>query len=237
MGVGILLSVSTLGQAQPRVSTPVEFEVASVKPSPPGIEGGSFQFLPGGRLVARNATLDWMMRVAYRIHNYQISGGPHWIYVKPFNIEAVPPRGVTEDEARLMLRSLLARRFKLRVHMETQERPVYRLVVARQGAKLRVAQTERPCGGRSGDGHVEYWSCPIARLADFLSGELDRTVFDMTGLKGTFDFNLQWTPDPSEPIQESIFTALQQQLGLQLKPQRGPVEILTIQHVEPPTPD
>jgi len=227
---------------------PVAFEVASIKPSQPGSTGGSMQLLRGGRLVARNATLDWMIRTAYHIHNYQIAGGPHWIYNDHYDIEAIPPSGATDEEARLMLRSLLAQRFKLRVHMAEQERPIYELVIAKEGQKLRVAKMQQPCALRSSDGHVDGMSCPMTRLAEFLSGELERTVLDMTGLGGTFDFALDWltesvTPEPSVdgpvvsnvPQASTIFAALRHQLGVRLKPQRGLVEILTIEHVELPT--
>lgn len=169
-----------------------------------------------------------------------------------------------------MLQALLAERFKLLAHRETKELPVYALVVAKNGPKFEEAKPgdRYPDGIKAPDGRpgagmmftnrgqVTGQGLPIANLVRQLSLELGRTVVDTTGLTGTYDFTLKWTPDESQgrmfkraeggqqrtdpaPSSESsgpsIFTALQEQLGLKLEAQKGPVEILVIDYVERPT--
>ena len=136
-----------------------------------------------------------------------------------------------------MMRTLLIERFKLAVHGGTKEFPIYVLVVAKNGPKLKKADH----GGddmSSKRGHVTARSVSMARLADFLARPrtgLGRPVVDKTGLDGVFDFTLDWTPDSDAQTSEaplSIFVALQEQLGLKLETQKGPVEVLIVDHVE-----
>jgi uncharacterized protein (TIGR03435 family) len=168
-----------------------------------------------------------------------------------------------------MLQALLADRFKLSIHRETKELPVYALVAAKNGPKLQEAKADATYpngikgpdgvarGGmmRIGGGEVTGQGLPIANLTRMLSQQLGRTVIDKTGLTGKYDFTLQWTPDesqgpmfkgadgappggnpaPPESSGPSLFTAIQEQLGLKLESQKGPVEIIVIDHVEKPS--
>jgi uncharacterized protein (TIGR03435 family) len=162
-----------------------------------------------------------------------------------------------------MVRTLLADRFKLAVHHETRELPIYALLLARNdgrlGPKLQPSTcvagrrppgdaTAQPCGFRPGPGIFVSGGVPIAMLATFVSSAVRRSVVDRTGLDGNFDIDLHWLPDnsplgpqpdtpPPDPGGPSIFTALQEQLGLKLESTRGPVDVLVIDHVEQPTPD
>jgi bla regulator protein BlaR1 len=168
------------------------------------------------------------------------------------------PRKMTDEQRkayqegmRLKLRALLEDRFQLKVHRETKEMPIYALIVAKNGAKVQEAKDDgTPGGGISmGLGQITGKKVELAFLAQVLSNQVGRTVLDKTELKGNFDFKLQYTPDqaqqppgpgdggpdrprPVDPDGPSIFTAVQEQLGLKLDAQKGPVEIVVIDGVE-----
>ena len=169
-------------------------------------------------------------------------------------------RELSFSQNRLRLQSLLAARFNLQCHNASKEGSVYALVIAKNGPKLQAAsagQQHSPNRGmRMRPGQLDAQSATISFLAQALSRQLGRTVVDKTGLTGLYNFTLQWTPDqreaqmfkgpgagPGEPgvapppdaSGPSVFTAIQEQLGLKLESQKGPVEILVIDHVEPPS--
>jgi len=168
-------------------------------------------------------------------------------------------RKTVGDQMRERLRALLADRFQLTLHRETKEQSVYALVVAKSGSKLQESEKEGtgPRGPmmRMGRGELSGQGVQLDMLARTLSSQLGRTVIDRTGLKGNFDFKLTWTPDPGQsatplgggpppgvdappppdPNGPSVFTALQEQLGLRLESQKGPVEMLVIDRVEKPS--
>jgi uncharacterized protein (TIGR03435 family) len=165
----------------------------------------------------------------------------------------------------LMTRTLLADRFGLVVHQETRELPIYALVVAREDRKFGPEisaskldcgnQTKGPqpeCGMRIGPGQMAMTGTPMSQFAMVLSNFVQRVVIDRTQLAGTFDFRLSWTPDrmpqgppppgapplpPVDPNGASLFSALQEQLGLKLESTRAPLDVLVIDRVERPTPD
>jgi len=146
-----------------------------------------------------------------------------------------------------MMQALLADRFKLALHRDTKELPVYALTIARGGPKLSASGGEFP-RMRIGRGQIEAQKWTMAKFASDLARQLGRPVIDRTELAGTYDFKLEWTPDESQPgsaepggertisvVGPSIFTALQEQLGLRLESTKGPVEILVVDHVEKPS--
>jgi len=256
------------------------FEVASIKPNRSGELNISFGFHPG-RFVASGTTVKQLIALAYNVRDIQVSGGPSWVGSERYNIEAKEPDSVVEElpklppdqrgeQLRLMVQALLADRFKLKLRHESKELPVYALVVAKNGPKLYEAKPgdtypngmKGPDGvGRAGvmhmgPGQVMGQGLPVESLARLLSQALGRTVRDETGLKGSYDFNLQWTPDQNEAVMLkgpeagkpatdnpappestglSLFTAIQEQLGLRLESRKGPVESLVIDHVEKPS--
>ena len=169
-------------------------------------------------------------------------------------------RKTVGDQMRERLRALLADRFQLTLHRETKEQSVYALVVAKSGSKLQESQTSEGTGPRGpmmrmGRGQLNGQGVQLEMLTRTLSNQLGRTVIDRTGLKGNFDFKLTWTPDPGQsasplggglppgadappppdPNGPSVFTALQEQLGLRLESQKGPVDMLVIDRVEKPS--
>ena len=253
------------------------YEVASIKPEKTGSMMFRILNTPDG--FSATTTVQMLIRVAYGIEDNQISGAPGWVSSEKYDVEAKMDE-VTADKVKKlgeaqreparqhMLQTLLADRFKLTVHRETKELPMYSLVVAKGGSKLKEAKPDdtypngikgldgrpAPVGShlmRMGRGELTAQSLGMEQVAHLLTQQTGRTVVDNTGLKGNYDFTLHWTPDQSTPTLNgpgggsdsttssesgpSIFTAIQEQLGLKLESQKGPVEILVIDHIEKPS--
>jgi uncharacterized protein (TIGR03435 family) len=239
----------SLGQSQ--TPAPREFAVASVKASQRGNAGGEgserekISISPGG-LIMRNVSLRSCIRWAYGVRDYQISG-PGWLASERYEIAAKSSAPASSDELRQMAQKLLADRFKLTLHRESRELPVYAMVAGKKGAKLRPAAggetTMLPLGGA-----LVFRNCSMAELADRLGARpfsLDRLVLDKTGLDGAFDFTLKFSDNAGdlkhtlEGMEQgggdqgpSMFTILEGQLGLAFKTQRAPVASLVIDHAE-----
>ena len=259
---------------------PLAFETASVKPNKSGAEERYIRIDPrGGGLTVVNLQLRELIRMAYQIQSFQLEGGPGWIDSDRFDILAKPEREVPstggQDPLRVMLRTLLADRFKLVMHKETKDLPIFELVLGRQDGKLGPqlrpaavdcearaaaarAGTPPPSSGPPGPGSCGTTMNPVsvrgggatmAMLASLLEGPAQRLVIDRTGLTGRWDYEVNYTPDRSQmppgvelppsidPNGPSLFTALEEQLGLELRPARGPVEVLVIDSVQQPTPN
>jgi uncharacterized protein (TIGR03435 family) len=226
--------------------------LATVKPNNAADARGLSEYSPGGRYTATAITVLALIRNAYRIQKYQLADAPAWLADKRFDIVAkVEGEAPTQQK---FLQTLLADHFKLAVHKETRNLPRYALVAAKTRLKRsdfdcatynampHPAPTPGvvpPCGGRINMGSISAKSMPMAQLATSLSVFVDRFVVDKTGLSGGFDVELTWNPDAAQPDLDrpSIFAALQEQLGLKLVPEKGPVEILVVNHVEEPLPD
>jgi uncharacterized protein (TIGR03435 family) len=221
------------------------------------------QMLPGGRISMGGVTVSLLIQQAYQVRDFQVAGGPDWLRSDRYDVIAKPENAASPDQVRVMLQALLKDRFQLKFHRETKELPTYALVVAKGWPKLQVSKEAPPAegegrgrGGRGGQmrmmgrGHFEANGLPVSALANQLAQALGRSVIDKTGLTGNYDFKLDWTPDenqrgliagpggepapaPTEGI--SIFTAVQDQLGLKLESTKGPVEILVIDGVERPS--
>src|SRR5688572_8337297 len=246
------------------------FEVASVKPNKSPETGGFIQRMRGGTFNVGNQTLLQLIRFAYGLQGVQLVGAPDWLRTERFDITAkapavIPPTapGQPVPEA-LMLRSLLEDRFRLAMHRETRQLPIYALVIARSDGRLgphirrpandycaqraKAAEKAPPppmgtgpvCGIRGNNEELAAGAFPIGGFARFLAGEVERVVIDRTGLTGEWDFELKWSPPnapSSDPDRPSIFTALEEQLGLRLESTTGPVEVMVIDRVELPTPN
>jgi len=224
------------------------FEVASVKPRSPDGRGMNIQIAPGGRFAATNASLRLLLKTAYGMRDFQISGAPAWFDSDRYDIvaKAESEPNVSEARIRLMLQGLLADRFKLELRREKKEMTVYSMVIGKNGSKLKEVKPDGDDMNRGvrlkGIGRVTGVTASTSQLAEALSdialnGEhiVDRPVIDRTGLTGTYDFTLAWTPEHGGASPElsgpSIFTAVQEQLGLRLVEQKSPVEIFVIDHV------
>ena len=229
---------------QPAAPRP-EFEVASIKSAPPQAPGrvSTRMSADPGRLTYTNVSLSDVIGQAYRVQQNQISGPP-WLDSERFDITAKIPAGVAKDQIPQMFQALLAERFKLAFHREKKELPIYTLVAAKSGTRLQKAasSTGLSIGTNPKGAHVTG-QVSIQWLSDYLSTRLGREVLDQTELDGVYAVALTWVPDPAEEPGSlngsapaapgpSLFTALQEQLGLKLVATRGPVEVLVIDHVE-----
>lgn len=238
------------------------FEVASIKPNASNDHRVSIAMQPGGRFVATGIPLRLLIGQAYNVRDFQITGGPDWVNNEAYDINAKGEPGagdrIAPDQLRAMLKNLLAERFGLKVKEETKEMPVYALVVGKNGSKLTPAATTEGAGPgqiRMGRGQINAKGMPIEMLTRTLSQNLGRHVIDKTDLKGRFDIELQWTPEPgqafgpfgggappppgagapAESTGPTIFTAVQEQLGLRLESTKGPVPMLVIESISKPT--
>jgi uncharacterized protein (TIGR03435 family) len=310
MGAGLVVFMCCAAWAQTAENSPA-FEVASVKPAAP-ITGNVIRVMmrggPGtpdpGQITYTNVTVKNVLMNAYGVKGFQISG-PGWLDSERYDIVAKVPRGATKAEFMVMLQNLLAERFKLTLHREKKDLPMYALVVGKNGPKLKESVDEPapkesdapkaggpadgpivmrrlpmgndgfpvlpPGAGRagmmisrlSGNAHMAANGQTMAGLAEMLSGQLDLPVVDMTGLTGKYDYTLTFAPEggvrlpagiaPSPPAgpppgdggggmpdasapdaqsNPSLFTALQEQLGLKLEQRKGPVDLLVIDHLE-----
>lgn len=228
-------------------SDDARFEAASIRPSEPS-EQGYIQRRPGGRLEARNVPLRFLMRFAYDLADDQIAGGPAWIDKDHFDIVATPDRDYgnelfSRDKAvRIMLRALLAERFALRTHIETRELTAYVLTVAKGGLRMERSKSAGPFNStESINGAIHsftFKAVPVSLIARTVSNQLHKIVIDESGVQGTFDCRLEWTPDIEATDADggpSIFTALQQQLGLILHARKRPAEVLVVDSAEKPS--
>jgi uncharacterized protein (TIGR03435 family) len=179
-------------------------------------------------------------------------GMPAWGDKDRFDVEAKADDNTTtamqklsreeqEKEQRLMLQSLLADRFGLQIHYESKMQPVYELVAAKGGPKMKpLSADQKPGWANFGPGEITLHVSPIAALAYSLTHLAGRKVVDKTGLMGNYDIDLKWTPDDQQITLASgptLFTALQEQLGLKLEPAKAPVDVLVIDHIEKPPPN
>lgn len=242
-----LAALATIALASAQI--PVAFEVASVKPSKSDekMKYGS----RGSVLSGRNIPLKGWIQIAYGARDFQVVG-PEWIANEKFDIEAKPPVVVSHAVMMQMLQALLADRFRLKLHRMTREMPVYELVVARGGLKMKASEDQTlwagdyPNGAPMGQkttgggptelspGRLAGKALPMTILANLLSGPVERTVMNKTGLKGRYDVDLRYARDIDDVSAPSLFTALEEQLGLKLKAAKGPVEVLVVERVERP---
>jgi len=254
LALGLLSSGLLRAQSTPPARP--QFDVASVKPNKRSDGLLSLDVQTGGRFIATNIPLKQFIRAAYTLQLYQIVGEPGWVDDERFDIIAT-----SEQELRvptpwmpgskyalfqMMMQSLLADRFKMVSHNETRESPVYALVVDKPergpsaGVKNAAVPCAPDCGMHIGRGSLRARRVPMPTLAEFLSQVTGRLVSDATGLTGNFDLDLQWNADIQQQASTdapSIFTALQEQLGLRLDSRRGPVPVLVIDSIEHPTAD
>jgi uncharacterized protein (TIGR03435 family) len=249
-----------LAQSAP-ADTP-SFDVAVIRPTAtPDVMGSSHSHIWSRtfdtHFKAENVSALQLIQSAYNLPELRIEGGPDWVRTRRFDLEAKSETAADErlsklpsDEARArkrrMLQALLADRFGLKVHEETRTQPVFALVVARGGPKFQPSQkngTTTSTNGINGNMTmtVQGSDHTLHLLAEQLGRQLSRVVVDKTGLDGRFDLTLKYVSDdlrntgPDAPSGPSLFTAIQEQLGLKLESEKGPVTILVIDHVEPPS--
>lgn len=253
----VLFSSSLLAQTRVQNPADLRFEVASLKPSSGTALGGGIRPAPGGeRYEARNCTIKTMIQVAYRVKAEQIVGGPAWLDTERFDMDAKAEKPSTADDLHVMLMNMLVDRLRLKFHREKREMSIYALTVDKAGMKLTpheaanggdpwIDQTEAPFL------HIKMKAtyAPLDYFAFRLSQLMDRPVVNLTDLPGGYDFALEYTRElppgfpaggriNGEEVDTSgptVFAAVRQQLGLELKPQKGPAEVVVIESAEKPT--
>jgi len=234
------------------------FEVATIKPNNSGVMGLQALTFRGRNFITDNSSLADLMMFAYSVQMKQIIGAPDWIEKDRYDISATPDQDGTPsaDQVRVMIRKLLADRFQLKFHHDKRELSAFVLTVAKDGAKLKLAQ---PNGNLHGfgiqaapTGALMFGNnAPIPAFTSFLQSIVfDRPVVDQTGLTGKYDITVTFTPDDSlfngQPIgvpkpadgvepAPGLFDAMQQQLGLKLTAEKTQVDVLAIDHVEKPS--
>jgi len=222
------------------------FEVASIKPNLSGAQNTSIA-TEGGRLVITNATLKTLIRNAYGILDFQLTGGPGWLDTAMFDIQAKTgqaktgaPENITPVLFKRLLQNLLEDRFQLKVRWDTREMPVYALLLDKNGPKFKADTSSAEPGMNTsrGAGKVKMTgtNVPIADFASNLGFQLKRIVLDQTGLTAQYDFALEFAADQAaETTDPSLFTAVRDQLGLKLESRKGPVQMLVIERAEKPS--
>jgi uncharacterized protein (TIGR03435 family) len=250
---GALLSLTIITAAQ---NQPLTFEVASIKPQPWTGQGGVGVFMHGDTLDAEHASLYDLVLFAYNLRDVQLSGGPAWAdrshalltNAELFQVTAKAPgdHPPSSEVFRQMLQTLLAERFQLKVHHVQEDLPVYHLEVNKGGTKLRESGADATFSsatsskGRFGI-HLVTTMMTMQKLVDMLSPYAGRPVFDKTGLAASYDFTLEFVVENVAVAQDSaadgpsLFTALQEQLGLKLESATAPFDTVVIDSVQKPS--
>ena len=220
------------------------FETISIKPRPKERVGYLLKReCVNDRFRAANEPLSWIINWAFGLRDWQVLGLPEWAktFDGSYDFEAKAAAPMTADQCRAMVQSLLGNRFQMNTHRETRDLPVYMLVIGKNGSRLRdVAAGDGPPGAiingsqqvdGAGDGPPKGW--PVSRLIANLegAGDVGRPVIDKTGLTGVYSFNLTFSTKPGDE-KPSIFTAVQEQLGLKLEAAKSPIEVLVVDHIE-----
>jgi uncharacterized protein (TIGR03435 family) len=244
MSLALAVSLTVCAAAQ-------SFEVASIRTRTDGtgevytLKPFRFEFSGPGLLI-ENFRLSDLITFAYDIKDYELFGEPHWADIDRYNVsvKAGGDAKLTPELARPMMRALLADRFQLKAHHETREIPVYALVPAKGGQKLKESAPEEQSLltlGSKGKGVVmTVTKGGMAQLAGQFSKRngVDRPVIDRTGLTGSYDYKLEWGDDAAvraDADAVSIYTAMQEQLGLKLEPAKAPVEVLVVDSAAKPS--
>jgi uncharacterized protein (TIGR03435 family) len=243
LAVGLVVGTRVFAQA------PAGFEVASIRVHSSAADDRSGPPIAGNRLTL-GGNLYQLTMYAFDLKSYQISGGPSWAThpltdgdYYDISAKAEGAETLTQARARQLLQTLLADRFQLRLHREMKEMPVYALVVGKAGPKFKESAPDAR-GGMVGSVSLttvtsRFTKSPMESLVRVLSGAADRPVLDQTRLAGLYDYKLEFARDPAAAAAESsassIFTAVQEQLGLKLEPQKGSIDVFVIDHAERPS--
>jgi uncharacterized protein (TIGR03435 family) len=234
------------------------FDVVSIKPGKPGCVLREIGPSPNGFHI-ECIPLSMLIRYAFgymSLSDERVFGEPAWTRSAAYDIDAKVEAQdaaafdrLTIEQKAAMLQTPLKSRFQLAMHGETRSLPVYALVIAKGGPRLKpsdpsdASTNTLPTTRMRGRGKLEAHHCSIDGIIPYLSPLEGRTIVDHTGLTGKYDFTLTWEPEtPSrdphpqdEEVRPSIFTAVQEQLGLKFEPQKAPLDVLVIDHIERPS--
>lgn len=256
LSLTLVLLIATAASAQTTQTTPPTFDVASIHlhTPQPNEHNQIWSASNDGNLTTSNISLKALIQFAFDMPKSRIVGAPEWTTSQFFDIEAKSTddtlnrrlHDLPSEQAKpiklAMIQSLLADRFGLKTHREQRVLPIYELVAAKDGPKL----TPSKSGGltiNDGRDHFNGQGITMPLLAQELAQYAGRVIIDKSGITGRFDVDLRWQPDDAPPMRlngeevalPSLFTALQEQLGLRLEPAKGPVEVLVIDDVHQPS--
>ena len=228
------------------------FDVASIKLNISGAGGGYPELAPGSRrFTATNQLMVELIMSAYDVPPLQISGIPSAFSQERYDVYATCEHPITKEQLPHLLQQLLAERFRLSIHRESKEQTVYALVPEKAGPRLRETSHEgsKPSLRQSGYSFT-FTNADMAKLVGVLSQLTARKVVDRTGLRGQYDFTLSCAPDrggagregsdistAADGFPDSVFTALREQLGLNLEAQKGQVEFIVVDRLHPLIPN
>jgi uncharacterized protein (TIGR03435 family) len=234
----ILLASCYVG-AGAQTGPATSFEVATVRPSAQGSDPnqGMWSLPNAGSFTAKSVRLTLLLQLAYGINDEQIVGKPAWMETELYDVQAKPEGQIklTREELKPLLQNLLRQRFHLEAHEETAQQKGYALVVAKGGPKVTPTTSDKTPNWRRnvGPGRLEGLNWSMAFLAMELWKPTGLSVVDRTGLTGAYDVKLLFAPDlATESPLPTVFTAVQETLGLKLEAQKVPVTVLVIDHVE-----
>jgi uncharacterized protein (TIGR03435 family) len=234
------------------------FEVASIKLSDPSSKNFGIGTAPGGRFTANNWTLKGLIGFAYRVQGDQIFGGPPWIDSDRFEVAAKAEEGSIPDDdrpaspdelppIRYLIQTLLAERFNLKLHRDVRDLSVFELGIAKNGPKLQKTESETSVAPQIGARHIYAKSITVKAFCAALALDLRRAVMDKTGLEGTYQIHLEWSgnltdsrdPAASSSVEDgaSIFTAIEEQLGLRLESRKTGTPVIIVDSADKLLPD
>ena len=257
IAIGFVNPASCRAQSQPGPAASAVFKAVSIKPTKKPASDMVGEWLKQDHVTsvftATNAPLVELVKFAYDLDNSQISGGPDWVTSEGYDVTAKID-SVNEAQIRLAFQKVLAEQFKLRSHRETKDLPVYELVVGKYGPRLREVPPNKVVPGNTRmimnePGHLVAKQISVEALVRVLSYSTGRLVVDKTGLKGFYDFALDWQKNPeiagetgvagaeqedapTPDVVASLVAAVPEQLGLEMKAQTDPIETLIIDHAE-----
>ena len=263
--LAIVIALAESGRAGEQLGA-ATFEVVSIKRNTENPPRASIGIRPGGQFVMVNMEIRALISSAYPTDTSEYIGAPDWVLTERYDVTAKAPEGTAREDMQPMFQALLAERFKFKGHYETREEPIFALVLAREDGRLgpeiqkidvdcatRTAAARRgepvqplstlpngvlPCSMKAGGGQIVSGGMTMAGLGRSIQGGTGRVIVDRTGLDGNYAFTLTYTSNPQpDSDRPSIFTALQEQLGLKLESARGPVRVFVIEHIERPTKD
>jgi uncharacterized protein (TIGR03435 family) len=228
----LLWLIPVVGEAQAASSR--SFEVASVRASQHGCGMTSISPWAGARFSVKSATMQLLLNIAFDVRGDQISSKLGWLDTQCYDVDAKleGDTGVSYEEVKAPLQQLLAKRFQLAFHRENKDVSGYALVVAKGGPRLQKGKGGSTSAYILPDG-LRGEGISMTTLAAMLSSPVGQQVVDKTGITGNYNIDLKYAPTGATDSQyPSVFTAVQEQLGLKLEPQKVPVEMLVIDHLE-----
>jgi len=229
-----LCSISILLASWAGAQSPA-FEAATIKPSKdePGHSGSHTHT---GMIVLTGQTLKGLICSAYRVKDFQVSGGPKWIDGDRFDVNARAEGAANGPELQRMLQTLLADRFQLVFHHEGKIAPAYSMVLLKSGLKIKPVEGATGSNSHSTKGQLTVTGMTMPGLADFLTRRLGTPVIDLTETPGAYDFKLEWSIEgDANDVQSALFAALQQQLGVKLESRKLPIDLIVVDRAEKPS--